>query len=316
MYLGLDGGGSKTRGVILSKEGRVAAAAKSGGTAFVGPPPPEVRSMVRALRDDLLRKAGASIKDVDYCVAGMNGVDFADELEEQKRGIGEALGLEAGKLALVNDAIVALWGASSSPAAVLLQHGSGITSALRPDYGQERLFDHLDSGKLFDIRHEAIKLVARMIDGRAAVSGLKRDVLEHAGIRDENEYSEAVFRGRIDWRLRAGLAEVVYRAYERGDPGAKDLIDRALADYALSAKAMVDKTGSDSAEIIFSGGVIDNMPDELWGKLVSAGRACCPASTVRRPMLAPEVGAGLMAAFRAGNDPAAFYRKVVQARPA
>ena len=55
---------------------------------------------------------------------GLSGVDDPDEQAEQHRLIAARFGLE-GRLELVNDGLVALWGVSRAEAVALFQHGSG-----------------------------------------------------------------------------------------------------------------------------------------------------------------------------------------------
>ena len=96
---------------------------------------------------------------------GISGIDFEEHIPGQVQAVHQVLGLPAERLTVVNDGIVALWGASPAARAGIIQHGSFMTSAIRSEPGQERIYDNLDVAAAVDLRREAVRLVARMIDG-------------------------------------------------------------------------------------------------------------------------------------------------------
>ena len=315
LYLGIDGGGMKTAGVVLDAAGRAVAQGRAGGSAIQGRPRSAAMEVLAGLVDSLCRQAGAGRDQVAFSGVGLNGVDFDDEIEMQSRAIAEAVGIARDKFLLVNDGIAALWGATPAPAAAIIQHGSGITSAWRSDYGQERCFDNLNVGRIFDVRWEATGVVARMLDGRLQRTGLADKVLSHLELTAGN-FAEAVFRRNIPWPRLAGISRVIFEAYEAGDGGAELLVGRAIDDYAQTAAAMVRRTGRDDATASFGGGTIAPAGEKFWQHLAERVAALAPKAKVIRPLLPPEYGAAIMAAFHAGQDAAAFYEKALAAAKA
>jgi len=319
VYLGLDGGGTKTAGAITDGAGRVLARARTGPSAIVGAVNPRSRRVLAEVVTDLLRQARLKRAGIRFCAVGLNGIDFTDEFPVQFRGVCSAIGLPGRKVALVNDAIPALWGATDSPAAGLLQHGSGKTSALRTAFGGERLYDHLDAGLLYDIRGDLLRAVARMIDGRLPSSPLKAAALRYFRIRREKDFAEALYRRRIPWPLIARGCALAYRWWLKGDPNARRLVETAAADYAATGAAMVRRTGSPSAAAAFGGGVIAAAPDRFWSLLRRRLKVHAPRARLVRPAMTAEYGACVMAAWHGGEDPAAYFRLVVasvrKARP-
>lgn len=315
MYLGIDGGGSKTAAVLLSPDGETLGAARGPGSAIVGAPSPERLDVLRRLVGDVLRQAGRDLEDVTCTGIGLNGIDFEDEFEAQIGGLSSALGIPRERMALVNDAIAALWGGTNAPAAVMVQHGSGATTALRSKLGAEVLYDHLDAGKLFDMRGELLHVVARMIDGRLESTPLKKEALDHYGIRDEAEFAERHFRRKIGWDRISTSILVVYRAWEKGDPAAGALVGGAAADYAATAAAMIRRTGSADADAVFGGGVIMKAPAKFWDLLSAELGERSPRARVKRPGMPAEYGAAVMAAHWAGEDAPALFKKADEKRP-
>ncbi|MCE5277348.1 MAG: BadF/BadG/BcrA/BcrD ATPase family protein [Planctomycetaceae bacterium] len=309
-FIGIDGGASKTAGVAVDEQGQVLAAEKTEGSAIFAEPAPQPLRVLKGLVKSLRTAAGVKSEDLTIGL-GLNGVDFDDEIPMQHAAIAEALGVDKSRLILVNDGIVALWGASSARGAALWQHGSSFTSAYRSDYGHETLFDSLDVGKCYDIRVQTVALVARMIDGRAKPSALRDTILQHLGLTPR-QYAAAVWRRHADATRMFTLAKVVFDAFEAGEPSAAKLVAAAIDDYAIAASAMIAQTGRNDAEVAFGGGVIAQAGATFWQRLTQRVHQHKPAASVIRAQLPPECGAAVMAAFAAGIDPKAFFMHLLQ----
>jgi N-acetylglucosamine kinase-like BadF-type ATPase len=308
LLLGLDGGSAKTAGVIVTSEGRVLAQTRGPASAIIGAPSAEASSVLRSIVDALCSQADVSRDDISSCGVGLSGIDFDDELPVQYPGIAAALGLPEERVILVNDAIVALWGATEAPAATLFQHGSGFTGAYRAQHGREILFDHLGVASCFDMRQEVIRLVARMVNGMAKPTPLKEKILAYFGIEDEEQYCEAIYRGRVASERRRNTPPLVFSAWLEGDPAAADLVNGAIGDYARAAKAMIARTGSLSPDVRFGGGVIAQAPEQFWRSLAAAVKETHPGVTVKPPDLPPEFGGAVMAGHQIGLDPVQLFQ--------
>jgi N-acetylglucosamine kinase-like BadF-type ATPase len=312
LFLGIDGGASKTAGAMLSATGRLVATFRTRGSAIIGKPSVEACAVLAEVVVELCRAAGCNRDRVGYCVIGLNGVDFADTQPMQHAEIARAIGLPPERMTLVNDGIVALWAATPTPAAALLQHGSGFTGAYRRRHGEEVLFDHLHVGDTYDLRKGLVAAVARMIDGRQQPTPLKERTLAEFGITDEAAYCEAVYRGTIQRERLKNTPPLVFDAWLAGDPAAAQLVRRAVEDYALAARAMVAWIGSDDTDVVFGGGVILRGPEQFWALLAEEVRSHCPNARTKRPDLPPEVGAAIMAAYEAERQPESWFRAVFE----
>jgi N-acetylglucosamine kinase-like BadF-type ATPase len=306
LLLGLDGGASKTAGVIITDRGEIAARERAGGSAVIGAPGPESCAVLSSLVASLLSSAGVSRSDIAAWGVGLNGVDFEDELPLQRARIASALDASERTLTLVNDAIAALWGASPRPAATILHYGSGFTAAYRAGHGREHLFDHLHVARTFDMRSELIALVARMLNGMAEPTPLLDRALAHFQVTAD-AYCEAMFRHRIPQHLRLSTPPLIYRSWLEGDPAAARLVELAADDYALTTKAMVAAIGQADADATFGGGVIATAPPEFWPLLTERVHRLCPQVLVKPPDLPADVGAALMAAHRVGVSPSTLF---------
>ncbi|MEK7476553.1 MAG: BadF/BadG/BcrA/BcrD ATPase family protein [Candidatus Coatesbacteria bacterium] len=294
LYLGVDGGGSKTAGVLAEASGQVLARVRLGGSAILAQMPPRSREALAGTVRSLCRQAGVRPGDITRAGVGLNGIDFGCEFPGQLRQVSAALGIPARRIILVNDAIPALWGATDEPAAALIQHGSGWTAAWRRRPGGERLFDHLAAGHPFDIRYEVLPLVSRMLDGRAERTALADRVLGYFRV-PARRWPEAVFRGALPWSRQKLIPTLIWRAYLAGDRGALWLARRAAADYAAAACAMIRKTGSPRAFVGLGGGVINGAPERFRRLVARLVHERFPRAPVGRPARPPEIGAAVMA---------------------
>ncbi len=308
-FLGIDGGASKTRGILIEASGRILARGATGGSSIIGLPHAEALAILSGLVQSLCARAEVPVAAVACCGLGLNGIDFADEFPGQHAALAAGLGIAPERLVLVNDGIAALWGASPAPAAAILQHGSAFTGGYRSRHGEERLYDHLGVGETFDLRRGLQVLVARMLDGRAEPTPLLDAALAHYGVTAE-DYAEALFRQRIPWARLIGTAPLIFTAWQDGDPAAECLVQNAIEDYALAAKALIAHTSSDAAEIAFGGGVIQQAPARFWHLLVERIQARFPRVTVKSPSLPPEHGSVIMAAYAAGTDPVLLFQSL------
>jgi N-acetylglucosamine kinase-like BadF-type ATPase len=310
LLLGIDGGATKTRGVMVDAQRGVVARAQAAASAIVGKPNPRSSSVLASVVDSLCADSGIARDDVWHCGLGLNGVDFEDDFAVQHADISAAIALPCERITLVNDGIVALWAATSATAATMLQHGSGFTAAYRARIGEERTFDHLGVTRVFDIREGLLVLVARMITGQAEPTPLKEKALAFFGIADESRYAEAVYRDTIPGKLRKSTPPLIYDAWVAGDAGAASLVESAMKDYVQAARAMIRKTGERSPVVVFGGGVINCAPAAFWDQLTHRLQETHPDLVARKPEMAPEFGAAVMAGHHVGVEAQALFEKV------
>lgn len=302
MLVGFDGGWTKTALALCSADGQLLARVRGPGTAVVGLPAVTFFDVADALLARLCETAGVRRSRIAHVVMGLSGVDFEDERIAQHAAISHGLGLESSQLSLVNDGVAALCGASRADRALIVQHGSGITLAWRKASGEERIYDSLDVGSVFDIRREAVIRVARMIDGRAEPTSLMERLLQHCEV-PAHQFVEWVWREPEAKVRQATAAAVVFDAWRAGDSAAADLVQRAAADYVLAAAAMGDRLGQDQAfDVAFGGGVIAQGGVELQHMLSQMLASRCPLARWTPVALPPEAGALVLAAHRTGFD--------------
>ena len=311
-FIGIDGGASKTLGVLIDEHGQVLARARVGGAAIVGAPSTASCAVLAALKQRLCAEGAVAATAVTGIGLGLNGIDFADEYAVQHAELSACMAIPGAHLTLVNDGVGALWGAASAAHLAIVQYGSGFTTAYRSDYGDEQLFDHLDAGGMFDLRRALAVLVARMIDGRAAATALKAAALRHYDVQEESEYAELLFRGAITPERLATGQMLLFASWQAGDAAATRIVRLAAEDYACAACAMLARVGDALGQVAFGGGVIEHAPEAFFALLAQGVHAVYPGAIVIRPQLSPAHGAALMSAFHHGCSPVSLFERMLR----
>lgn len=307
--IGLDGGWSKTAGVICDMDGRIRATARAAGAAIAGKPSVEVLGLLDHLIDQLCCKAGVARRKVVQLGFGLNGVDLANESLRQHATISEALGFSPAHLILVNDGIAALWGVSPRSRLALVQHGSGLTSAYRVEAGREAVFDSLDVGGIFDVRREALRVTARMLDGRCVRTSLADRVVAHCQTTDD-AFAEFVYRDPRSPGCFFSLAPVIFQAWADGDPVANELVNGAAEDYVLAVSAMARRLGPGGFDVGFGGGTIEAGGRPLLDRVAERLGVKCPDARLTPISLPAERAAVVMIAHAMQLDVGKVFERL------
>ena len=304
LFIGLDSGGAKTAGALCDEQGRVLARARGPGAAIVGMPDEHFFAVAGACVSDLCAQTGVNLDQVTRVAVGLSGVDYPDEQALQHAAIAERLELN-GRLELVNDGLVALWGVSAAPKVALVQHGSGVTTAYRSDFGGGEIFDSLDAAEIYDIRRAAFALTARMIDGRAAPTPLKERLLAHCGV-PAGRFAEWTFRDPAARAKRFAVSAVVYEAWAEGDAAAEQMVRLAADDYVRAMRAMCERIEA-PFEAAFGGGVIAQGGPAFQALIGKRLAVEAPQARLVPIAMPPELGAAILAGHCCGLDPRQMF---------
>ena len=98
LFLGIDGGASKTAGVLFDDIGRLLASHSAGGCAIVAGPSKESLAVLAGAVDALCAQADVGREDIRRCGIGLNGVDFEDEIPMQRKAVALGVGIPATRM--------------------------------------------------------------------------------------------------------------------------------------------------------------------------------------------------------------------------
>lgn len=238
IYVGVDGGGTRSRALALDSDGRVRARAE-GPPALVRDEELDVAAeVVAALVRDVARSAGSGLP-VARLVAGLAGVGRPAARDGVRAAIlGRAV---ARVVEVVSDAEVAYHDAFGTGPGILLVGGTGSMALGRSGDGRTARAggwgDRLgDEGSGWALGLAGLQAVARAADGRGPVTALAPRLLtalDLAAPPDLIRWAAVASKRQV-----AALAPHVLEAAAAGDPVAVDLADAAARELADAVEAV------------------------------------------------------------------------------
>ena len=298
LYLGVDGGGTHTRALLVDQEGRVLGTGRAGSTNRNHHSRDEVRSNLRAA---LVSATGGKAAAGDLTVfLGMSAVSTDADRADIKSIVREIPEFTAVKVVVENDARIGLTGGLSGRPGIVLIAGTGSAClGINREHkswwcgGWGALADDAGSAPWIGLR--ALQAAVRAEDGRAGPTLLRDIVFDFLGVADPRELIDRVHnRGLIREEL-GGLAPRVIGAYLDGDPAAACI----LSDATVELSQLVTTTSSRlfhsaECEMILVGGLALSGPP-FQTMLVNRLHHGSPGVAVRKPEMSPVQGAVLEA---------------------
>lgn len=302
MFLGVDGGGTKTSYALIDADGLVRA-------RHVGPSVSHLAQGFARATDVLLdgiratlQKAALAPADLTYAFLGLPsyGEDSATTAQMDSM---PALLLDVARYRCGNDMVCSWAGSLACADGISVIAGTG--SMAYGEYagrtaragGWGELIG--DEGSAYWIAREGMNVFSRMSDGRAPRGPLYELVRARVGIAVDLDLCAQVYGEDVSARSAfAGFAPLVHEAAQAGDAQAAEIFRRG-ADELVQCVRAVRRSLQVPDEVVLpvssTGGVFQN-----GGLLLDAFRAALthahPPFAYREPQHQPDVGAALYAA--------------------
>jgi N-acetylglucosamine kinase-like BadF-type ATPase len=255
LFLGVDGGGSKTQAVAVDARGAVCGRGSAGSSNFRAVGIEQALAQLRAAVEDAL-PAGGARRAVDiawFGLAGIHGKDDATLLEA------ELLPL-ARTVSVTNDAEFALSGLNDGPGVALIA-GTGSIALGREASGQIIQvggWGHLlgDEGSAYDIGRRAAQAATRAADGRGPSTVLLQLVQERWGLATPRSMIDHIYQTQ-EKALLASLAPATLELARGGDQVARAIRSHACAELAHAVIAVIDTLNvAGPIPLILGGGLL------------------------------------------------------------
>jgi N-acetylglucosamine kinase-like BadF-type ATPase len=307
LFLGVDGGGTKTALCLVTGDGELVAEAQAGSVYYFSE---GIELVGRVLGEGIAavcEAAGVSAAKIDYAYFGLPSYG---EVSSAIPALDAAPRLPLGhdRYTCDNDMICAWAGSLAAADGINVIAGTGsMTYGENAGQGARvggwgELFGDEGSGYWIAIR--GLAAFSKMSDGRLPAGPLHRLLAEHLELTRDLDLVDVVLnrwqgdRGRI-----AALSTVVAAAADQGDPCALRILDEAGRELA----EMVDATrlrlafGVDrTVQVSYSGGVF-NAGAPILDAFRRELAALHEGYELHRPFYPPVVGAALYAAKRNGT---------------
>jgi len=317
MFLGVDGGGTKTAFALMDAQGQVLARHEESSAYYLEVGMDGAAAMLTRGCAALFGAAGVRADDVAFAFFGLPAYGEDRAVQPQLDALPRAA-LGHGRYLCGND-MVCSWAGSLACAdgiSVIAGTGSMAYGEVKGQRARAGGWGELfgDEGSAHWIARAGLALFSRMSDGRAPRGPLHALLRERLALRDDLDLCQVVYGDLKGERSKiAALSRLVSEAAAQGDTQAAAILDAAAAEVAALVDAVRGQLGVDpDAEVTvsYSGGLFgaEGPLRERFARALEAGGA--GAYRLTTPRLPPVLGAALYAALVAGTplDPAALAR--------
>jgi N-acetylglucosamine kinase-like BadF-type ATPase len=303
-FLGIDGGGTRTRAFLVEEDGAVGAQAEAGLSNLNHASNEEVRTHLATAINGACRQAGVEPAACHSAFLGMAGVT-TESARAAFRALALACGLRHAQVGVDHDIRIALAGGLGGQPGVALIVGTGSSCYGRTAEGRtwqtggwEALIS--DEGSGYFLGREAIAAAARMADGRAPETPLKARVFAWLRIDRIADILPRLHDQGLSRSDIAAFAPQLIALADQGDDAAREILQRGaglLAELVVANHRQLP-TGP-GPEVVITGG-LGTAPTAYQDLIRSAILAQLPEARLHLPLLPAVVGAAMLAMEQAG----------------
>jgi len=291
LFLGVDGGGSRTTVVIGDEAGHIVARVEGGPTNLHSVGAEAALHTLGQIIDQALTGLGVQRPRVRVACLGMAGYGRpAERLALRRWAAGVHL---AERVLLVNDADLVLAAGTPAGWGLALIAGTGSLCCGRAPGGAGARaggWGYLlgDEGSGYSIGLAALRAIVRAADGRGPAPAFAPAVLAALPAHSVEELIPWVYRSPIPRSQIAALAPLVGEAAAGGDPMAEAILCAAAEDLAQLAVTVARRLGLSGQAVpcALGGGLLVHMPALARGALQAAaddGAVLAPVTCVEDP---------------------------------
>ncbi len=300
LLFGADGGGTKTLGLLAGPDGREVARSQVGAT---NPNVIGVETAATHLADllvsccDLAGEAPARVGAAVFGLAGAGNSVIQKRLSTALERVLQDRDIPIPKTLFETDARIALEGAFRGGPGIIVIAGTGSSVLGKSPGGEITLVGGWgktigDEGSGYYVGLEAVRAVARAIDGRDTPGSLRTILAEEFGLTSRERIVNSVYQEGF---VLPSVAPAVMRAAEQGDPLALGIFERGAALLAEQVKVLVHSYATlPEVGVVFVGGLIDH--ECVYARILR--EAILPLSSAVRvhpPRESPAYGGVLLA---------------------
>ncbi|GAB4439256.1 MAG: BadF/BadG/BcrA/BcrD ATPase family protein [Anaerolineae bacterium] len=310
IFLGVDGGSSKTHALLADERGQALALGRGGCGNWEGIGVDAAYEAHYAAFHEAIARAGLTAADITASAFGLSGLDWPSDVPILDAMVAR-LGIP-GPRVLVNDAFVALRAGTTQPWGVAIIAGTGSIKAGRNRAGETARTlglgggegsDWGDWGGGADITRAALAGIAQAYIGLGPETIMSNSLVRFAGVPDVESLLRGVTREGL--RLR-GATRLVFEAAAAGDAVAHAVLVRSAQAIGRSANLVIRKLHMEAEdfELVLAGSVSRNAQGSIWmDTLLDVVHSVEPKA---QPLLLdapPATGGVLLAMEAAGLQP-------------
>ncbi|MGA7538560.1 MAG: BadF/BadG/BcrA/BcrD ATPase family protein [Steroidobacteraceae bacterium] len=301
-FLGVDGGGTKTRFLLIDESGRVLASHLEGPAYYLEIGLDELRRMLARGIEQILRQGQVREESLSYTFLGLPAYGEDSKLLPALDAA-PSQALPHGRYRCDNDMVCGWAGALAGADGINIVSGTGsiaygeFAGRTARAGGWGELFS--DEGSSYWLAREGLRLFSRMSDGRTPRGPLYEQVRRHFALAGDLDLCAAIYGNDITQRSQfAQLSRLVLASAAEGDRAALELLEsaaRELADLVDAVREQLRIPVDASIPVSCSGGMF-RPGNGLREALGSALPRRCAQYRFVEPLLPPDSGAVVQAA--------------------
>lgn len=299
IFMGVDGGGTKTHAALMNASGAVLASGTSG-------PSNPLRVGVETAVDNILKaaneacdKIGLSRSEITAAALGLAGVRRGDLRQRVRESFVKRVGVRTAFV--TTDAEIALFATTAGKPGLVVIAGTGSICFGKNERGETAISGGWgplagDEGGGVGIAQAALHAVAKASDGRGIATTLTTRASEYFRASGPENLIVAIYSPQVDNTRIAGFAQKVVEAALEGDAIASEIIREAGVELGLAACAVIDKLRLNQARVpIGCVGSIFNAGELLTVPMTNTIHTIAPAAFLTDPKMTPAHAAAFMA---------------------
>ena len=297
--VGVDGGGTKTRAVVLDSDFRVLGEGLAGAS---NPLRVGIATAAAAIREAIDRACEAAQLRRSDLIAAEIGLAGARRRELNARMHDALLTLSIGEVVVVGDADIALYGVTEGEPGVIVIAGTGSiccgVNARRKTFcagGWGPIAG--DEGAGAWIARRSLRAIAHAVDGRGPTTALTASACTYFHVSDPNDLSTAIYAPTMTNERLAGFGKSVIDTAKARDRVAREILCEGGRELGSMAVAVIRtlKLERDAFQIGYVGGIFDASGELALKSLREEVSRVAPKAYLAPPRFSPAVAAARMA---------------------
>lgn len=299
LYLGVDGGGTKTQVVLINNEKVIIAEAFAGASNPLRVGIEKAVANIFSAVDKACDVSGKSRGDIVAIECGLAGVRRADLRQVIRNLVVQRFRIK--KVEVVTDAEIALYGTTLGKEGLVVIAGTGSVCIGQNAKGKKFSAGGWgplagDEGGGAGIARKALQAIARGSDGRGLPTALSDVAVDYFRAGRLEDLSVAIYAPQIDNSRIAGFARCVIETAQSGDEVAIAVLEEAGRELGIAAKAVVRELKLERRAFpIGTVGGIFNAGELITKPLLETVHEVAPKAYITKPQFAPAAAAALMA---------------------
>ncbi|MEO8574139.1 MAG: BadF/BadG/BcrA/BcrD ATPase family protein [Pyrinomonadaceae bacterium] len=298
LFLGVDGGGTKTQIALMNEAREVTC------EGFAGPSNPlrvgvetAVTNITKAI-NEACDRGGVSRGDIASATLGLAGVRRADLKQSVRESFIKRFGIR--RVEVVTDAEIALFATTQGKPGLVVIAGTGSVCLGKNENGDMAISGGWgplagDEGGGVGIAQQALHTIAKASDGRGKPTMLSQRASEYFRASGPENLIVAIYSPQVDNSRIAGFARLVVETAQSGDEIAIQILNEAGYELGLAACAVIQKLKLENRRVpIGCVGSVFHAGDLLTNPMVEKVRLCAPKAFLTEPMMPPAHAAALM----------------------